>query len=797
MSNLQNIMDARSKLKNDEVQGKIDASQALRPTAANPVIKTPSPIDIAAPDTARGAIQEASNRGAFNVQATTEAPRTNGMSAQDRSDMLAAQQEESLRMTGQDDQTQNALAESRRFFSGIEETGLTQSDLMRITGATDAQTARAMIEGRGGLTAEQQLELNQAMEQAKFDITKSKNEADLLTEEARIKQDVTDRFAPEFTKAKEAGQRTSESAFRIAGRAGMGSKSEDQQQQINDRQLEIEQSIAAEQRMEERMAIASARGASAEELETLSSQLNNAKAQRQEYQQNLELQQAGLDAAALDIATEREKQIMKDSLDAAQTGFVLNPETGQYEKDPNFTQPEDYIFEMQVDSDGNTTQIRTNKNTNEIITTSLGQIGKGTASKFQTQFNPVTGEQVIFDPSTGNNIARISPFNQSTQLDITSTNPTGSTDVAQYSQIYMGSSANAAGVDLAGQPNSPIKSNVSGEVLSAGNAGGWGNQVRIKDSEGNVHQFSHLNSIDQSIIDALNNNQSISASGMIGLMGNTGNVMAGDGSALTPEQLAQGRGTHLDYTVYKPDGSMYNVGEAANFLGLNTSPNTGDADKDLAEEFIMDKAGGDYKKEIILRHQIEQNGGKVPSSWVDDKVSALSTDLLKEPSFKEAQEAVGGFDTATQGFLQQNGFGDIAMVNGYQRIIDPGAAVRGEDVKTQSEAVSYVQTALNIKGKIFAGDKMLPEVREIMLKAVADQYNKKIANFNGAAYKRFKARADNLGIPFELVGEKFPEQSVEIFKDKANAPDGQILIERNGERGYIPREEVSENDIIL
>ena len=326
MSNLQNIMDARSKLKNDEVQGKIDASQALRPTAANPVIKTPSPIDIAAPDTARGAIQEASNRGAFNVQATTEAPRTNGMSAQDRSDMLAAQQEESLRMTGQDDQTQNALAESRRFFSGIEETGLTQSDLMRITGAEDAQTARAMIEGRGGLTAEQQLELNQAMEQAKFDITKSKNEADLLTEEARIKQDVTDRFAPEFTKAKEAGQRTSESAFRIAGRAGMGSKSEDQQQQINDRQLEIEQSIAAEQRMEERMAIASARGASAEELETLSSQLNNAKAQRQEYQEQLELTQAGLDKAAI----ERAEFNTKTMLDALDKGFEYDPETDSF-----------------------------------------------------------------------------------------------------------------------------------------------------------------------------------------------------------------------------------------------------------------------------------------------------------------------------------------------------------------------------------------------------------------------------------------------------------------------------------
>ncbi len=245
----------------------------------------------------------------------------------------------------------------------------------------------------------------EAQEQDRYNKAKEQAKRDLLTKEEQIRQDLESVYAPRYTSVKEAGERERETAFRIAGRGAEGTKSATQQGLISDKQRQIEDSIAAEQRLDEEMRIASARGASADELESIGMALNNAKANRLAFQEEQQLRQAGLDEATLELANEREKQTMKDALEAAQTGFVLNPETGQYERDPSFTTPEDFDFSLQTDSEGNVTQIRTNKATGEVSMTGLGAIGKGTSSKFQSQFNPVTGEQIIFDPVSGKNIS--------------------------------------------------------------------------------------------------------------------------------------------------------------------------------------------------------------------------------------------------------------------------------------------------------------------------------------------------------------------------------------------------------
>jgi murein DD-endopeptidase MepM/ murein hydrolase activator NlpD len=147
----------------------------------------------------------------------------------------------------------------------------------------------------------------------------------------------------------------------------------------------------------------------------------------------------------------------------------------------------------------------------------------------------------------------------------------GTSKIADYQRIFMGSSANDKGVDLAGPPGSPIKASVKGTVESTkttAQSGGWGNQVRIKDAAGNIHQYSHLANID------VEPGEEVTEGFEIGTMGNTGTVMGASGETLTPEQIAAGRGTHVDYTVYKPDGTPYSVEEAAKFAGVSTGGTT-------------------------------------------------------------------------------------------------------------------------------------------------------------------------------------------------------------------------------
>lgn len=118
------------------------------------------------------------------------------------------------------------------------------------------------------------------------------------------------------------------------------------------------------------------------------------------------------------------------------------------------------------------------------------------------------------------------------------------TNIAEYTQIYKWSPANPNWLDLAGNKWSVIKTPVSWKVIFVWDAWDWWTQVRIQDSEWNIHQFSHLDSA------LLQDGQVITAGSMLGTMWNTWNVLKWDWSTPTEDELAQWRWTHLDYTVY-------------------------------------------------------------------------------------------------------------------------------------------------------------------------------------------------------------------------------------------------------
>jgi len=150
----------------------------------------------------------------------------------------------------------------------------------------------------------------------------------------------------------------------------------------------------------------------------------------------------------------------------------------------------------------------------------------------------------------------------------------GSSLLGDYTDIFMGSPMNADGIDLVANKGTKVTSSGFGTVVFAGPNGGWGNQVKIEDDQGNIHQYSHLDSINAKVGDGPGTGD------VIGTFGNTGNVLTkdsitGDYRPPTDEERAQGRGTHLDYTVYKPDGSKYTVEEAAKFAGIGEKTQTG------------------------------------------------------------------------------------------------------------------------------------------------------------------------------------------------------------------------------
>lgn len=106
------------------------------------------------------------------------------------------------------------------------------------------------------------------------------------------------------------------------------------------------------------------------------------------------------------------------------------------------------------------------------------------------------------------------------------------------------------GLDIDLKKGDPVPAPVSGTVEFVGEKGGFGNQVRIKDANGNSHWLSHLDSA------SVRPGQQITAGEIVGKGGNTGRTIPGKG----------GDGSHLDYTVMGANGQYIPPRQIAQFL---------------------------------------------------------------------------------------------------------------------------------------------------------------------------------------------------------------------------------------
>lgn len=100
---------------------------------------------------------------------------------------------------------------------------------------------------------------------------------------------------------------------------------------------------------------------------------------------------------------------------------------------------------------------------------------------------------------------------------------------------------------LDGGKGAPVRQPFSGVVVEAGEAGGFGKSVVVQLPDGRKIRSSHLDSIN------VKPGQKVSSSTVLGGQGDTGKTYGKTG-------------IHVDYTMYKPDGSTYTSQEVASFF---------------------------------------------------------------------------------------------------------------------------------------------------------------------------------------------------------------------------------------
>ncbi|PIV90843.1 hypothetical protein COW46_00690 [Candidatus Gracilibacteria bacterium CG17_big_fil_post_rev_8_21_14_2_50_48_13] len=152
------------------------------------------------------------------------------------------------------------------------------------------------------------------------------------------------------------------------------------------------------------------------------------------------------------------------------------------------------------------------------------------------------------------------------------------------------------GLDVDLKKGDPVYAPVTGEVVKVGTNGGFGQQVQIKDAQGNLVWLSHLDGASVQV------GQKVSAGAQVGIGGNTGNTIKGKG----------GDGSHLDITVKRPDGSYFSAPDVQNYISKNYAGEVGrgtsvtknanakSATKTETEKMLREEYAGYIKSENIV-----------------------------------------------------------------------------------------------------------------------------------------------------------------------------------------------------
>lgn len=151
----------------------------------------------------------------------------------------------------------------------------------------------------------------------------------------------------------------------------------------------------------------------------------------------------------------------------------------------------------------------------------------------------------------------------------------------------------------------------------------------------------------------------------------------------------------------------------------------------------------------------------------------LASGLKSHPAYMDMQDIDTGLYGVETGLAQENGFGDIAAINAFQRMIDPGATVREGDValmQSASAMAAKVLTDYPIE-KLRTGAKLPTQTRQAMLKVAKELHAVRSKNYNDTIGNQYKALAKASNIPFQYVGSDFG-RSTEAGPKAGDIQDG-------------------------
>ena len=400
------------------------------------------------------------------------------------------------------------------------------------------------------------------------------------------------------------------------------------------------------------------------------------------------------------------------------------------------------------------------------------------------EFNPVTGEAIQWNSESGEWESK--DFNGNVTSSTTS--PTFVDDDAvntllksrQTQKFETSISYNIPGqrkgkhdgldIVLEGGIGASIPTPVSGTVTEInsdkypGQKKGWGNQIVIKDENGNLHKFNHLNNFAN-----LKVGQQIDAGTIIGGQGSTG----------------YSTGAHIDYRIW--DGKKWIDPTIYLTSGEQKPTVTGMTDAQILEAVKgsgVDITKMDIKETSALIAKAKKYG---MSSVLGDTMGTktLPFDMakevnnivqtgIKEPVIRNFAEVSTQLDYVNKVNPNTATATDkMALIYTFAKVMDPNSAVReGEYASVGSNARSYIESlGLNAQ-KIFTNPGELPTESVKMLQKTL---NEKYGSFK-SQYETFKkgleAQINLLGVDnYGTSGEDIVKKTIRLLGEEESVSE--------------------------
>lgn len=251
----------------------------------------------------------------------------------------------------------------------------------------------------------------------------------------------------------------------------------------------------------------------------------------------------------------------------------------------------------------------------------------------------------------------------------------------QVGDIIPGSPYHKGGeYDIDNRAGTPIPAWMSGTVVKVNNKadGDYGNYVDISDGT-HVYRYAHLQSVNVTQgqkITGMNNGQNV----IIGLMGNSGNVMGSNG--VRPMAGDMQTGSHLHVEVRT--GNDFDTGKVTDALDVGMLPGTMQAGKVTWVDDMRTK----MKQGAPIASSkdggtISGDGIDTPWQEIDNQILQLAQDSFKTPDGKVDQRAIG----LVYDYMNEHKMGS------YQIAYDGQGAIAG--VEKASAEAAYTQATRN------------------------------------------------------------------------------------------------------